>query len=123
MAGVAPAIVHFGRQTVEPAFDRPRADRLEAGNPLRTTFEHYAADGLSSGIWHCEPGRWRIRFAPNKHEFFSVISGRVRLHDAAGSVTEIGPGEAAVIPAGFAGQFEVLEAVEKYFVVVETAPA
>jgi uncharacterized cupin superfamily protein len=116
-------IVHFSQQQIEPAFDHPRSDRLEAGNPLRTTFEHYARDGISSGIWCCEAGRWRIRFALNKHEFFSVIRGRVRLHDADGAVVEVGPGEAAVIPAGFVGQFEVLEAVEKYFVVVETTGA
>ncbi|WP_035051581.1 cupin domain-containing protein [Andreprevotia chitinilytica] len=113
-------IVHFGRQTVEPAYDRPRPDRLEAGNPLRTTFEHYAQDGISCGIWRCETGRWRIQFAPDKHEFFCVMTGRARLHDANGVVTEVGPGEAAVIPAGFVGQFEVVEPVEKYFVVVET---
>lgn len=48
-----------------------------------------------------------------------MIEGRVRLHDAAGQITEVGPGEAAVIPAGFTGRFEVVEAVRKYYVVTE----
>ena len=116
-------IVLLKQQQVDAVFDRPRPDRLEAGNPLRTTFEHYARDGVSCGIWRCEAGRWRIQFAANKHEFFSVISGRVRLYDTAGTMSEVGPGEAAVIPAGFVGQFEVVEPVEKYFVVVETGGA
>ncbi|MBB5018788.1 hypothetical protein HNQ59_002081 [Chitinivorax tropicus] len=116
-----PAVV-FSQQHPEPIYDRPRADRLESGNPLRTTWTHYTSqDGvLDCGIWACEPGRWRIAFADNKAEFFCVIEGVVRLHDAEGRVSEIGAGEAAVIPAGFIGQFEVVEAVRKYYVIVET---
>ena len=34
-------------------------------------------------------------------------------------MTEIGPGQAAVIPANFRGAFEVVERVRKHFVVVE----
>jgi len=118
------AITVFKANRVEPAYDHPRPDRLVSShNPLRTTWEHYARAGVSAGIWACEPGCWQIRFADNKDEFFCVIEGRVRLHDEAGQFVEIGPGEAAVIPAGFAGRFEVVEAVKKYFVVTETSGA
>lgn len=117
-----PAITHLGQNAVEPAFDHPRPDRLlSAHNPLRTTWTHFEEGALACGIWACEPGAWKIRFADHKQEFFCVIAGRVRLHDEAGLVVEVGPGEAAVIPAGFAGTFEVLEAVRKYFVVAESA--
>ena len=52
--------------------------------------------------------------------------GRCRLHATDGTFTEAGPGEALVIPAGFAGSFEVLETLRKHFVIVvgpETAAA
>ena len=48
-----------------------------------------------------------------------MVQGRARLHSVDGTVTELGPGQAAVIPAGFRGSFEVLERVRKHFVVVE----
>ncbi|XZG71286.1 cupin domain-containing protein [Chitinibacteraceae bacterium HSL-7] len=105
--------------SVTPELDRPRPDRLVSGNPLRTTWAHYEHRGMTSGIWSCEVGSWNIRFADNKDEFFCVIEGRVRLWNEAGTCTEVGPGEAAVIPCGFVGRFEVVEAVRKYFVVSE----
>jgi hypothetical protein len=104
----------------EPVLDQPREDRRVQGAPLRRTWWAHEAQGVSSGIWSCEPGRWRIAFAPNKQEFFHVLEGRVRLHDASGRFDDIGPGEAAMIPPGFEGEFEVLEPVRKHFVVVET---
>ncbi len=106
---------------IEPAYDRPRPDRLLQGNPRRTTWNHYTngRGDVDAGIWACEPGAWAIAFAPGKDEFFSVISGRLRITDADGLAREFGPGEGCVIPGGFTGTFEVLEAVRKYYVVVE----
>lgn len=114
-------ITHFSRN-IPPVEDRPRPERLLQGNPLRHTWTHYetADEALSCGIWACETGAWRIHFADDKHEFFCVISGVVRLHDEAGQVVEVKAGEAAVIPAGFAGVFEVVQPVRKYFVVCQT---
>lgn len=103
----------------EPQLDHPRPDRRVHGAPLRRTWLAHEAQGLSAGVWACEPGRWRIAFAPGKQEFFHVLEGRVRLHDASGHAEDFGPGEAGVIPAGFEGEFEVIEPVRKHFVVVE----
>ena len=102
--------------------DRPNPQRLVAGNPLRHTWPAYEAGNgqCAVGIWACEPGAWRIAFADDKHEFFAVISGRVCLTDEHGHAEMVGPGEAAVIPAGFRGEFRVLEAVRKYYVIVTT---
>lgn len=116
-----PQLTVFAEQQPPAAHDHPRPDRLVRGNPRRTTWEHYAAAGLSAGIWACEPGAWRIAFAPNKHEFFCVIAGRVRITGEDGTAGEFGPGEAGVIPAGFSGTFEVLESVRKHYVVLEAA--
>lgn len=115
-----PPLIDF-KADCPPAYDHPRPDRLIEGNPQRTTFEHFlsATGDLSAGIWACEPGAWRIAFAPGKDEFFCVISGRIRIADADGVAREFGPGDACIIPGGFTGSFEVIESVRKYFVVID----
>lgn len=114
-----PTLTVFTGATVTPEFDHPRADRSVAGNPLRTTWNHYAAAGVSAGLWACEPGAWRIAFADGKDEFFHVLEGRLRITDAAGVAREFGPGDACAIPGGFTGLFEVLEPVRKHYVLVD----
>jgi uncharacterized protein len=115
------ALIRFDPPTADPVTDQPRLERREIGAPMRDTWTLYesAADGLSAGIWHCEPGRWRIEFGPHEHEYFVVLEGLARIHDETGQVTDVGPGQAAVIPAGFRGSFEVVAPVRKHFVVVE----
>ena len=104
----------------ESTIDYPRPDRLVAGNPKRITQSLYEHPHMNCGIWTCEVGTWNIQFAANKQEFFQVIEGLVRLHDAnMQSFVEIKAGDAGIIPLGFTGKFEVVEAVRKYFVVVE----
>jgi uncharacterized cupin superfamily protein len=116
-----PRIVRFDQPLEAGSHDRPRPDRLQSGNPLRETWALYAsADGqTTAGIWACEVGRWRIQFPPTKEEYFFVLEGHVRLHDAQGGHTDVRAGQGAMIPAGFEGAFEVLQPVRKHFVVVE----
>ncbi|MFG6457649.1 cupin domain-containing protein [Roseateles sp. BYS96W] len=114
-----PAIVRIDATDSLPATqDRPRPDRLVAGNPLRQTWLLHEAGPMSAGVWACEVGRWRIVFPPTRQEYFHVLSGRVRLHGPAGP-TDIGPGQGGVIPPGFEGEFEVIEPVRKQFVLVD----
>lgn len=102
------------------SIDYPRPDRLVKGNPERLTYSAYEHPNMNCGIWTCEVGAWKIQFAENKQEFFQVIKGVVRLHDAQNSsFVEIKAGEAGIIPPGFTGTFEVVTAVKKYYVVVE----
>lgn len=103
-----------------PALDQPRADRRIEGAPQRKTWTLHEAGPMSAGVWECEPGRWRIVFPPGRQEYFHVLQGRVRLHGHDGP-TDIGPGQGGVIPPGFEGEFEVLEAVRKHFVLVDLA--
>ena len=106
-----PALTVFSATTPEPSYDRPRPDRLLQGNPLRTTHEHFlAATGqVSAGIWQCEPGAWKIAFAPGKDEFFCVIEGRLRITDENGQASEYSqPVKLALFRAGLQEVFEVL---------------
>ena len=114
-------VIAFSQRSPQAIVDHPRPERLVSGNPQRTTWLHYenASKEFSSGIWASEPGSWRIEFGPNEEEFFSIIEGLARVHDENGEVVEVRAGEALVIPAGFKGQFEVVEPVKKYFVVLE----
>lgn len=116
-----PKLTVFRTADTAPDYDRPRPDRLVAGNPLRTTRNHFTSTGgdVTAGVWSCEPGAWRIAFAAGKDEFFHVIAGRLRITDAEGEIAEFGPGDAGVIPAGFTGVFEVVELVTKHYVVVD----
>jgi uncharacterized cupin superfamily protein len=113
-------ITKFDPPATPPEIDHPREERREVGAPERRTWTVYADEqaGMSAGIWECEPGRWRIQMDPNEHEYMVVLSGRARLHAQDGTVTDVGPGEAIVIPAGFAGSFEVTERLRKHFVIV-----
>ena len=104
----------------EATIDYPRPDRLVKGNPERLTYSLYEHPHMSCGIWQCEVGAWNIQFADNKQEFFQVIEGVVRIHDAkTDSYIEVSAGQAGIIPPAFVGTFEVIETVKKYFVIVE----
>lgn len=105
-----------------PEIDHPRAERRVAGNPRRETWNTVdapAAGRLYCGVWRCEPGRWRIEMGPGEQELFTVLAGRCRVHAEGGGHQEAGPGEAIYIPAGFRGEFEVLEAVTKSYAIVD----
>lgn len=107
-----------------PELSHPRPERLEVGKPLRETWTAVTApvgqaSALSSGLWRCEPGRWRIEFGAHQQEVFTVLSGRCRVHDRLGGWREAGPGDSLHIPVGFQGAFEVLETVTKAWVILD----
>jgi uncharacterized cupin superfamily protein len=116
-----PAIIRFDPPVSAPQIDQPRVERREQGAPQRATWTLYEAPqgDLSTGIWTCEVGRWRIEFAPGEDEYFFLLEGVARLHDDHGGVVELRAGQAAVIPGGFTGSFEVVEPVRKHFVVID----
>ena len=104
----------------EQSIDFPRPDRLVQGNPQRQTYSLYEHPHMGCGIWHCEVGSWNIQFADNKQEFFQVMEGCIRIHDAhTQNFIEVKAGQVGIIPPSFIGTFEVVEAVKKYYVIVE----
>jgi uncharacterized cupin superfamily protein len=95
------------------------ADRLVRGQPMQRTWNHYtSADGkFFSGIWEGEPGCWKTHYT--EHEFCQLLSGRVILRSKDGSETELVAGDNFVIPAGFEGEWEVLETAKKVYAIYE----
>ncbi len=120
----AQGLLRFGLPTSGAAeLSHPKPERLIAGNPLRETWNALdapldGAQNLSTGVWRCEPGHWRIAFGPTEREVFTVVQGRCRLHSHAGGFQEAGPGQAIHIPPGFTGSFEVIDTVTKVYVIV-----
>lgn len=101
------------------SLDQPREERRVSGAPWRQTWLLHESGPVSAGVWACEVGRWRIVFPATEQEYFFVLEGHARLHGPDGQVQDVLPGQGAVIPPGFEGEFEVVTPVRKQFVVVE----
>ena len=114
-------VLLFKQQNTQAETDYPKADRKLAGNPLRTTWNHFTNNSgeVFSGVWGSEVGSWNIVFGDTEDEFFYVTEGRCRVIDENGIASEAGPGDTLIIPAGFKGVFEVLEPMKKHYVIIE----
>lgn len=98
---------------------RPAADRVLAGDPVQRAWNLYSsADGrFHSGIWACEPGRWRVVFTES--EFCQLIEGVIVVTSDNGAVRRYGAGDAFLSPAGFTGTWEVVERARKHYAIYE----
>ena len=97
----------------------PAADRLLAGDP-RQQIRNYFSDSTQqfhSGVWSSTRGKWRIQYSES--EFCALTRGRVALENLAGERWEFGPGEGFVVPAGFAGTWEVIDDCTKFYAIFE----
>lgn len=64
-----------------------------------------------------EPGCWKINYTEN--EFCHILAGHSILRDADGNETDLRPGDDIVIPAGFTGEWQVVETTKKTYVIYE----
>lgn len=69
----APRAIHFADPLPAPTLDQPAPERCIGAPPRRTTWELYEQQGISMGVWACEPGAWKIAFHAHRHEFFQVL--------------------------------------------------
>lgn len=118
MPPFAPAIA-FNDPLPEPKVYSPPADRIVSGNPQQTAWNLFAsADGrFNSGIWQCEPGKWRVVFTES--EFCQLLEGVLVVHGDDGSERTFRAGDAFVSPAGFTGTWEVKERAKKVYAFYE----
>jgi uncharacterized protein len=115
----APRIVDFAATQPETTISKPPADRLLQGTPEHIARNYFSDAGgrFFAGVWESTPGRWRVRYSEN--EFCHITRGKVRIEDESGSAWTFGAGDSFVIPAGFAGVWEVIEPLSKLYVIHE----
>lgn len=105
----------------EPAFDEYPTDEAKClkGRPLQRTWHHFtsADERFFAGIWEAEPGCWTVDYTEN--EFYQILAGHSVLRDQEGQERALRPGDSFVIPAGFRGQWEVLETTRKIYVIYQ----
>ncbi len=99
---------------------------LEDWGPLEeATGEEMTTRGLTfwkdgdqeAGVWECTagPSRWILE----THEFVQILSGRMTVTPDGGKPTDIGAGDVAVFPRGWAGTWQIHETIRKVYVLFE----
>ncbi len=113
-----PRIIIVDRhQNGEPA--NPAPERILSGIPRSRVSNQYAepTGQFYCGWWSSSMGKWRIRYT--EHEMCVLFEGRVRLESEDGERWEFRVGDAFVVPAGFTGTWEVIEACRKWYAIFE----
>jgi uncharacterized protein len=97
--------------------------RLASGSPVPAQFVRNgftdASGRFFGGLWRSSVGAWRVEYTEN--ELCVLTEGRVRVSDDSGRSWTFGPGDCFVMPAGFAGLWEVLEPAQKFYAIYEPA--
>ena len=106
----------------EPEFEEYATpeEKCLKGRPLQRTWHHFTnADGkFFAGLWEAEPGCWRVEYTED--EFCQILAGRSVLRDESGAERSVEAGDNFVIPAGFRGEWEVLERTKKIYVIYQS---
>ncbi len=112
-------VVFFDRHEAEFSEHLTPAEKCVEGQPVQRTWHHFtsADDKFFAGIWEAEPGCWKISYTEN--EFCQILSGLSILRDANGTESELKPGANLVIPAGFEGEWQVVETTRKIYVIYQ----
>ena len=109
------------KHTVSPTPLMPAPERIRAGTPSQTAWNHYSdpSQQFHVGFWACEAGRWAVPYT--EHEYCQMLEGEACIHDGQGGQLHLKPGDQFVIPAGFVGQWETLTPCRKLYVIFEPA--
>ena len=104
---------------IEADLSAPPAERLLSGSPQLQVSNFFTDDSQQffAGRWSATRGKWRVRYTEN--ELCVMTAGRVAIESEGGERSVFGVGDAFVIPAGFAGTWEVLEDCTKIYAVFE----
>jgi uncharacterized protein len=118
MSAQSNQIVDF-RHPLESEASVPAADRLIAGDPRQQVTNYFSdsSQQFHTGRWSSTRGKWRIRYSES--EFCCLTRGRVALENLEGAKWEFGPGDGFLVPAGFAGTWEVIEDCTKFYAIFE----
>ena len=95
------------------------AEKCVRGQPLQRTWHHFTSrdEKFFAGIWEAEAGCWKVSYTEN--EFCQILEGHSILRDSVGNERTLQAGDNFVIPAGFSGEWEVIETTRKMYVIYE----
>ncbi len=95
-------------------------ERVIKGTPQQTTRSVFEAqDEFFVGEWSADVGCWRVSYT--EFEYFHILEGKSIIRDAAGNERELIAGDKLCVPAGFVGEWEVIEPTRKIYVIYESA--
>ena len=102
-----------------PEATAPAAANVIAGDPRQQIWNAFSApEGrFHVGRWASTAGLWRINYT--ERELCHILTGIVRLTDAAGRQQTFRAGDTFLIDKGFSGTWEVLEACSKLYAIYE----
>jgi len=115
------SIVDFATSPATAEHCRPAPEKILKGDPEQSGRNHYGSPcgQFNVGIWEGAVGQWTVNYT--EHEYCEILQGVSVIRDAAGSAKTVRAGDRFVIPAGFSGTWEVLEACRKVYVIFEQA--
>ncbi|MBF8778544.1 cupin domain-containing protein [Pseudomonas fulva] len=113
-------LVDFAQVITEAERYRPAAEKIIAGDPQQLVYNHYASPcgQFAAGVWEGAVGQWTVNYT--EHEYCEIVQGVSVLRDTEGNAKTLRAGDRFVIPAGFQGTWEVLEACRKIYVMFES---
>lgn len=96
--------------------DDPPAN-IVAGDPKTMYGELLSQDGLDVGVWRCTVGSFVVEDY-SIDEVMLLLSGKMRLTDTEGNAKELSKGDLFFIPKGWNGRWDVIEDMEKVYVIM-----
>jgi uncharacterized cupin superfamily protein len=117
-------VIYFATNHVETEHSTVAQDKIVAGiaghmvkEISMQTHNHYTdpTEQFFASIWQSSVGAKTVSYT--EEEVCVILEGRVRLTDLQGNAKEFGSGNTFVLPAGFKGTWETLEAVKKIYVI------
>ena len=113
------SIVDFAQVLMQAETYRPAAHKILKGDPEQHVYNHYATPcgQFSAGVWEGAVGQWEVNYT--EHEYCEIVQGVSVLRDQDGQAKTLRAGDRFVIPSGFKGTWEVLEACRKIYVMFE----
>lgn len=112
-------LVFFDTHLPEYSETQTAEEKCLRGRPTQKTWHHFSSDDARffAGYWEADPGCWTIQYTEN--EFCQILSGRSVLRDASGRERQLRAGDNFTIPAGFSGEWEVVETTRKIYVIYQ----
>lgn len=75
-------LLRLSREGIDPEITRPAAEKLIAGDPVHSTWNHETRGTLYAGLWHSTTGEWRVSY--DEWEYVHILEGVSVLTDALG---------------------------------------